>query len=137
MLEEFEAIINDDTSDDYWYDVALFLCQKMINSFSDEEWEQLSERINDYSEKVQMRCAECLSDSENKNSLSMILKLSDTQNRELFVTCVDSLRDMDTSSLLQSEKENLLQRVKEYSADASSFENAVFNALFNSIGYEE
>lgn len=133
MLKDFEALIYDDSTDDYWYDEALFVCQEMLESFSGEEWEQLSEKIGGYSEKAQMRCVECLSDIDNGNSLSIILRLSNTKSRELFVTCVDSLRCMDISSLPQSEKERLAQRVKECSADASSPEKAVFNAFITDL----
>ncbi|SEH84176.1 hypothetical protein SAMN02910265_02994 [Ruminococcus flavefaciens] len=106
----------------------------MLNSFSDEEWMELFEKIDNYSEKAQMHCVECLSDIDNRNSLLLILKLSDTPNRELFVTCVDSLRNMDLSSLYQSEKEHLLKRVKEYSADASKLEIIVLKALMDAVG---
>ena len=108
MLKEFESSINDNSSDDFWYDVALDECMDMLDRFSDVEWEELSESIGDYSEKAQMRCVECLSESDNRNSLLLILRLSNTKNRELFVTCVDSLRNMDISSLSQCEKERLL-----------------------------
>ena len=135
MLKEFECYIYDNSTDDYWYDVALDECERILDSFSDEEWAELSEKIGDYSEKAQMRCVECLSDIDNRNSLSIILKLSHTNNRELFVTCVDSLRNMDISSLFQSEKERLSQRVKAYSANASSPENAVFKAFLNAVGH--
>ena len=37
MLEKFEALIDANSSDDYWYDVALFSCQEIINGFSDAE----------------------------------------------------------------------------------------------------
>ena len=95
---------------------------------------ELFEKIDNYSEKAQMHCVECLSDIDNRNSLLLILKLSDTPNRELFVTCVDSLRNMDLSSLYQSEKEHLLKRVKEYSADASKLEIIVLKALMDAVG---
>ncbi len=133
MIKEFESSINDKSCDDYWYDVALFEAQEMLNSFSDEEWMELSEKIYDYSEKAQMRCVECLSDIDNRNSLLLTLRLSDTPNRELFVTCVDSLRNMDLSSLSQSEKEHLLKRVKEYSADASKLEKIVLKAFMDAV----
>lgn len=134
MLREFESGINDNSCDDYWYDDGLFYYQEMLDGFSDEEWEELSEKINDYSEKAQMRCVECLSAIDNRNSLSMILRLSDTNNRELFVTCVDSLRNIDLSSLSQSEKERLLQRVKDFSADASKLERIVLKAFMDAVG---
>ncbi len=134
MLREFESSINDNSCDDYWYDAALDECQEMLGSFSDEEWEELSEKIGDYSEKAQIRCVECLSDIDNRNSFSMILRLSDTQDRELFVTCVDSLRNMDLSSLSQSEKEHLLQRVKDFSSDASKLEKIVLKAFMDVVG---
>ena len=135
MFEEFESGITDNSSDDYWYDEGLFYYQDVLDSFSDEDWKALSEKVGDYSEKAQIRCVECLSESDNRNNLLMILKISETKNRELFVTCVDSLRNMDISSLSQSEKERLLQRVNEYSADASSPEKAVLKAFIDAVGY--
>ena len=135
MLKNFESDINDNSCDDYWYDVALFECQEMLERFSDEEWKELSEKIGAYSEKAQMRCVECLSDIDNRKGLLIIFRLSNTNNRALFVTCVDSLRNMDISSLSQSEKERLFQRVKEYSADASAIEKAVFKSFLDVIGY--
>jgi hypothetical protein len=63
MLEEFEYGINNNNSDDYWYDDRLFYYQEMLSSFSDEEWEELSEKLGDYSEVAQMRCVECLYDT--------------------------------------------------------------------------
>jgi hypothetical protein len=137
MLKEFEYGINNNNSDDYWYDDRLFYYQEMLSSFSDEEWEALSEVIGDHSEEAQMRCIECLSDVDERKSLAIILKVSNTKNRELFVTCIDALRNMDISSLSHSEKEYLVQRVKEYSADASSIEKIVFKAFLAHIGYEE
>ena len=129
MFKDFESSINDNSCDDFWYDVALFECQEMLERFSDEEWEELSEKIGNYSEEAKMRCVECLSDIDNRKGLLMILRLSNTNNRELFVTCVDSLRNMDISSLSQNEIERLFQRVKDYTADASAIENAVFKAF--------
>ena len=137
MLEEFEYGINNNNSDDYWYDDRLFYYQEMLSSFSDEEWEELAEKAGDYSEEAQMRCVECLSDTDDIKSLAIILKVSNTKNRELFVTCIDVLRNTDTSSLSHSEKEGLVQRVKEYSADASSIEKIVFKAFLDHIGYEK
>ena len=64
----------------------------------------------------------------------LILRLSDTPNRALFVTCVDSLRNMDLSSLYQSEKEHLLKRVKDFSADASKLEKIVLKAFMDVVG---
>jgi hypothetical protein len=94
----------------------------------------LSEKISDYSEEAQMRCVECLSDIDDRKSLSIILKASNTKNRELFVTCVDSLRNMDISSLSYDEKEHLAQRVKVFSAEASSLESMILKAFLNAIG---
>lgn len=135
MFEEFESGIIHNDSDDYWYDDGLFYYQKMLDSFSEEDWKALCAKIGDYPEKAQMRCAECLSDIKNRNSMLIILKISETKNRELFVTCVDSLRNMDISSLSQSEKERLLQRVNAYSADAASPERAVLKAFVDAVGY--
>lgn len=65
----------------------------------------------------------------------MILRLSKTRNRSLFVVCVDSLRNMDISAISQSERERLLQKARDYSADASPIEKNVFKAFIEAIGY--
>ena len=135
MFKDFECMINDNSSDDYWSDVALIECQSMLGSFSDKEWKMLSDKIDDYPEKTQLRCVECLSDIDNRNSLPMILRLSKTRNQSLFVVCVDSLRNMDISSITQSERERLLQKARDYSADASPIEKNVFKAFIEAIGY--
>lgn len=133
MLEKFEALINANSLDDYWYDVALFSCQEIIIGFSDAEWKQLFERIDVYSERSKIRIAECLADIDNKNSLYMIIKLSNTKSHDLFVTCIDSLRDMDMSCLSSGEKADFLQKVRDFSVNASELEKAVLNAFCNSI----
>ena len=48
---KIERLIDDNTSEDYWYDVSVFTCQELINSFSDIEWQQLSEKVNSYSDE--------------------------------------------------------------------------------------
>lgn len=136
MFKEFESGIKNNASEDYWYDEGLYYYQDMLDDFTDEEWEELSEKVDYYDDEAQMRCVECLSGTDNRNSLAIILRLSDTNNRELFVTCVDSMRDMDISSLSDSEKEHLAQRVKEFSPEASSLESIVLNAFLKYIGYE-
>lgn len=133
MIKDFECMINDNSSDDYWSDVALFECQSMLSSFSDKEWKILSDKIDDYPEKTQMRCIECLSVVDNRNSLQMILRLINTKNRALFVVCVDLLRNMDISSISQSERERLMQKAQEYSADLSSIEKNVFKAFSDAM----
>lgn len=133
MFEEFESLINDVFSDDYWYDVALFSCQEIINGFSDSEWNHLSQNLDGYSEKVKVRVAECLADIDNINSLSVIIKLSNTDSRELFIACIDSLRDMDLSSVSDKGKSDIIKKADAFSFGASVIEKAVINAFVNKI----
>ena len=135
MLKDFISGIADNSSDDYWYDEGLIWYQEMADGFSDEEWAELSERIGGYPANAQMRCAECLSGSDNRNSLFVILRISKTYDRELFVTCVDSLRNMDLSSLSHNEMARISHKIKEYLADASSLEKTVFKAFLDAVRY--
>ena len=56
MIDKIERLIDDNTSEDYWYDVSVFTCQELINSFSDIEWQQLSEKVNSYSDEKNTYC---------------------------------------------------------------------------------
>lgn len=133
MLEEIEAMINDNSSDDYWYDDSLFSCQELINKLSDAEWHSFSEKTDSYPKKCKLRIVECLADIQSKDSISLILKLSNTENRDIFIACIDSLRDMDMSDVSDAEKDNLLKKVNKFSADASSPEKIIFQAFCKSI----
>ncbi|HAZ91533.1 MAG TPA: hypothetical protein DCX21_06125 [Eubacterium sp.] len=134
MIDKIERLIDDNTSEDYWYDVSVFTCQELINSFSDIEWQQLSEKVNSYSDEKKIRIVECLANIGNKNSFSIILKLSNTENHDLFMACIDALRDMDLTDLSCDEKNDLLQKVKCYSNNASDFEKTILRAFCSSIG---
>ena len=133
MMEKIEALIYDKTSEDYWYDVSLFLCQELINNFSDIEWRQLSEKVSDYSESNKIRIVECLADVDNENSRDIILQLSKTESRDLFIVCIDSLRDMNLSSLSCDDKKFLVEKIKYYSDNASQLEMTIFHAIDSSI----
>ena len=102
MLKEFESSINDNSCNDYWYDVALFEAQKILNSLSYEEWMELSEKISDYFDIVQMRCVECLSNIDNRNNLLLIPDSAIPIIVSCFITCFESLRNIDLSSLSQN-----------------------------------
>ncbi len=133
MIEKIEVLINDNTSEDYWYDVAIFSCQEIIKNFSDLEWNELSEKLGSYSEKSKIRVAECLADIDSDKSIPILLKLSNTESHDLFITCIDLLRDMDMSSVSTDKKLSLLQKVKSLSSNASELEKTIIRAFRNAI----
>lgn len=41
MLKELNKYLKGNMSDDYWYDDAIFICEYIINNFSDDDWEKV------------------------------------------------------------------------------------------------
>lgn len=106
MLRELDEYLKSDMLEDYWYDDALFICEDIIREFSDDNWKELEVDIPKEDERWNIRLVECLSDIDNEYALNCIMKMADTDNERLFITCVDSLRDRNISSLQLDDMKN-------------------------------
>lgn len=97
MLSELNDYLKSDMLDDYWYDSALLICEDIIDEFSEDEWKELLNIIPKVDIRWNIRLVECISDIDNQYSLECILKLLSIEDDEIFVACVDALRDKDVT----------------------------------------
>jgi len=115
MLNELNVYLKseeDEMLDDYWYDSALFVCEDILREFSDEEWKKLVEEIPNESVMWQKRLVECLGELKSSYELECIMKIITTDDEDLFIACIDSLRNIDTTNWQNDVKENIASRVK-------------------------
>ncbi|MCJ2385087.1 hypothetical protein ACL36S_01720 [Lactiplantibacillus plantarum] len=112
MLAELNIYLKGNMSVDYWYDEALFICEELLEKFSDDDWEKLIEESSKESDEWKKRLVECLGYLHNSYELRIILNFINTDNKDLFIACVDSLRSMDLDDLDKNIKMKLINEVK-------------------------
>lgn len=81
--------------EDYWYDNLLCICEDIIQKFSLTEWNKLKNIIPKDDIRWNIRLVECLGDINNQHSIECILEMLNINNNDVFISCVDALRDMD------------------------------------------
>ena len=95
ILNELDKYLKSDMLEDYWYDSTLFICEDIIQKFSSTEWDKLENMIPKEDICWNIRLAECLGDINNQYAIECILKMLNTGNDNVFIACIDALRDMD------------------------------------------
>lgn len=120
MLEELNVYLRGNTSDDYWYDNALFICEEILIEFSDNDWESLMKILPLEDDQWKIKLAECLGNIHNNYEVKCLLELIETTNNDLFIACVDSLRNIDLSSINNSEKKVIIDKVNYIKENNSS-----------------
>lgn len=108
MLHELIKFLDDDMLDDYWYDFAICECERILKELTDNEWAELIRVIPSKSSRWNIRLVECLGNINNRYAMECIKASLFIPNEDLFVACIDVLRDMDIT-FLQS---NVLRDIK-------------------------
>lgn len=95
MFNELDELLSYNDTTDYWYDDGFCYAQSILSEFSDDDWKKLSDIILLKNLEYQKKLVYCL-DSENEiHELEIIEKLLSVDDEELFIMCVDSLRDFN------------------------------------------
>lgn len=111
MLSEINEYLRGEMSEDYWYDDALFICEDILKDFSEDKWEELLKVISNESIRWKIRLAECVGNVGSSYELQCILQMIETDNEDLFVACVDSLRSMDMSTVVEVTKKEIQNQI--------------------------
>ncbi|WP_353958485.1 hypothetical protein [Bacillus sp. DX1.1] len=102
-------------TDGYWYDEGFSIAQEMLLEFSSHDWEELLNTAVTNPLEWQRRLAYCLDNECSMNELKVLLTMLDTDDKELFETCVDTLRSFTSpeSKQLILENPSIMQRVSD------------------------
>lgn len=100
MYKELDEYITEfskeDSSDDYWYDVGVVYASQLIGDFNKEDWLELLQHIYEKDNMWKKRFVYCLGNQKSEEEVEVILRIIDTEDEELFVMCVDALKDLIT-----------------------------------------
>ena len=95
MYTELNSLLEQNVTDDAWYDDGFLVAQDIMNNFVAEDWKRLGEEVLSKDIEWQKKLAYCIDNQLIEEELNIICKLLQVKNDELLEMCVDSLRSFD------------------------------------------
>lgn len=133
MLNKLDEYLKSDMLIDDWYDNVLFLCEDIIQEFSDVEWNELKEMIPKEDMQWNIRLVECLGGIYNQYAMDCVLIMLNNADDNLFVYCVDSLRNMDISLLHIDDMKKIKNKAKQLLGKSTPPEKVVLEAFIEKV----
>lgn len=95
MYKELDNLLSEKSTIDSWYDDGFLIAQDIINNFSKDDWEKLSNNVLNKSLEWQKKIIYCFGNQIVQDELEIIGKLIHTDDDELLEMCIDALRLFD------------------------------------------
>jgi len=95
MYKELDNLLLAETTIDSWYDEGFLIAQNIMNDFSENDWEKLSNDVLNKDLEWQKKLVYCLDNQIIKEELEIIGKLFCIKDDELLEMCIDALRSFD------------------------------------------
>lgn len=101
-------------SEDYWYDNACIYADQLLEAFTQKDWKELKSQAGQKTLMWKKRLIYCLGSYHNDEELEIIMNLIQTKDEELFVMCIDALRQMINHENKETiPYEGIVERVKD------------------------
>lgn len=95
MYRELDKLLSEESTIDSWYDDGFLIAQNIMNDFSGNDWEKLSNDVLNKDLEWQKKLVYCLDNQIIQEELEIIGKLFCTKDDELLEMCIDALRSFD------------------------------------------
>lgn len=95
MYKKLDNLLSEKSTIDSWYDDGFLIAQDIINNFSKDDWEKLSNNVLNKSLEWQKKIIYCFGNQIVQDELEIIGKLIHTDDDELLEMCIDALRSFD------------------------------------------
>lgn len=95
MYNELDELLLEETTVDSWYDDGFSIAQDILNEFSSDDWQELSNEVLNKDLDWQKKLVYCLDNQRLEEELNIICKLILIDDEELFEMCIDALRTFD------------------------------------------
>ncbi|KHD13461.1 hypothetical protein [Clostridium butyricum] len=95
MYNELDELLLEETTVDSWYDDGFSIAQDILNQFSNDDWQELSNEVLKKDLEWQRKLVYCLDNQVIEEELNIICKLIVIDDEELFEMCIDALRGFD------------------------------------------
>ncbi|PEI74878.1 hypothetical protein [Bacillus wiedmannii] len=118
MYEKVDAVLAENSSDNYFYDDEFMYVQKLISEFTENDWDKLFQNLKDRDDKYKIRLVYCIDEDTGMNGFNLLLDLLNT-NDELAEYVIDSLRSFNnkeykkiitSNKQIMDKAENLLKK---------------------------
>ncbi|EAD4839098.1 hypothetical protein WN83_12725 [Listeria monocytogenes] len=87
--------INENSSEDFWYDYTYLQAQELLNNFTQSDWVELYQNIVTKGDLWKIRVAYCIDEDMGMNSFEFLLSLMNDGD-DVAECAIDSLRSFDS-----------------------------------------
>ncbi|QTD39538.1 hypothetical protein [Sporosarcina sp. Te-1] len=94
MYEKADAVLSEDSADNYFYDDEFMYAQELMSEFTNSDWENLIRELKDKDDKYKIRLAYCIDEDNGVYGFNVLLDLLN-ENDEVAEYAIDSLRSFD------------------------------------------
>ena len=133
MYTELNSLLEQNVTDDAWYDDGFLVAQDIMNNFVAEDWKRLGEEVLSKDIEWQKKLAYCIDNQLIEEELNIICKLLQVKNDELLEMCVDSLRtfDNEVGHLYIKNNPQIIQMVKSRIKNAGTIEKIILEKFLS------
>ena len=133
MYTELNRLLEQNVTDDAWYDDGFLVAQDIMNNFVAEDWKRLGEEVLSKDIEWQKKLAYCIDNQLIEEELNIICKLLQVKNDELLEMCVDSLRSFDNEvgHLYIKNNPQIIQMVKSRIKNAGTIEKIILEKFLS------
>lgn len=130
MFRTLDGLLSYGDTTDYWYDEKFCHAQEILADFSDDDWKSLSGVIRSRSTDYQKKLVYCFDGTDEAYELKIIEKLLSVNDDELFIMCIDSLKNFSIDSL---KNKRLLDKIKAKSNVSGKIPEIIIKQLLNRL----
>ena len=94
MYEKVDAVLSENSSDNYFYDDEFMYLQKLISEFNENDWDKLLQNLKERDDKYKIRLVYCIDEDTGMNGFNLLLDLLNA-NDELAEYIMDSFRSFN------------------------------------------
>ncbi len=134
MFDELDRLLAYNDTTDYWYDEGFCYAQNILSNFSVGDWKQLSDIILSEDLEYQKKLVYCLDGENEVYELEIIEKLMSVGDEELFIMCVDSLRNFDSNYLKKNP--SVISMIKAKSDTSEKLSSIVYDDFLEKVNNE-
>ena len=131
-FQELDAYLNQEFSEDYWYDDAKFYACELVKQLTTDDWNALKSSWHNHSKQWQERCAEILDWGDARQAVPVLLEMIQVEDDELTLTAADSLSSIGVAELDLPVSEDVLSRLQAV-AHSGNVAKLIINQLLGQL----
>ncbi len=134
FVEFMKDFLDEDSSPDFWYDIACEDARELLSMFSESDWFEMINELDFQPLEFKKKLAYCLDDNESIHQLKILLLIASTQDKELFEMCIDSLRNfVDNNRDLILQNKSLISNIKQTLPDVGVATKKVYENFLSKL----